>query len=60
MIPSKFVSLDYRIARKFRGIKFVRFSRICPYREKFNPQNYIYIINSGNRIGIHENKIAKT
>ena len=34
----------YRIARKFCGIKFSRFSRIRPVHENFNPRNYIYVI----------------
>ena len=46
------------IARKFRGLKFSWFSQICPPR-KFNPWNYIYIIDNGNSIGIRENKMRK-
>ena len=50
----------YRIAGKLRGVKFSWFSRICPYPQKFNPQNYIYVINNGNWIEIRASKIVKT
>ena len=51
----------YRIARKFRGTKFLHvFHEFVPTCEKFNPQSYIYVIDNGNWIGICENKMMNT
>ena len=53
-------TIEYHIARKFRGVKFLRFFGFGPARNNFNPQNYIYVIDNGNWTGIRENKIVKT
>ena len=53
-------SKPYHIARKFRRVNFRVFCGFVAAHENFNLQNYIYVVNNGNWIGICENKITKT